>query len=91
MMIPIPARGVYRGVHGVADARRLPGIDAVAITAKTDQVLVPLPEGASYLGFIFARGDAATVVERALRDAHARLQFTIEPELRVVQSAHGAM
>jgi hypothetical protein len=52
---------------------------------------VPLPEGASYLGFIFARGDTATVVERALRDAHARLQFTIEPELRVVQSAHGAM
>jgi hypothetical protein len=91
MMIPIPARGVYRGVDGVADARRLPGIDAVAITAKTDQVLVPLPEGASYLGFIFARGDTATVVERALRDAHARLQFTIEPELRVVQSAHGAM
>ena len=29
----------------------------VQITAKPDQQLVPLPEGASYLGFIFARAD----------------------------------
>jgi ATP-grasp domain/L-amino acid ligase C-terminal domain 2/ATP-grasp N-terminal domain len=91
MMIPIPGRGVYRGVDGVAEARLVTGIDDVAITAKTDQVLVPLPEGASYLGFIFAHGDATATVDHALRDAHARLRFAIEPELRVVQSTHGSM
>ena len=32
------------------------GIEDVVITAKEGQMLVPLPEGASYLGFIFARG-----------------------------------
>ncbi len=54
------------------------------ITAKADQRLVPLPEGASYLGFIFARAESAAGVDRALREAHRRLQFAIEPELRVV-------
>lgn len=89
MMIPIPRRGVFRGASGVDKARAVAGIVDLRITAKPDQVLVPLPEGASYLGFIFARaGDPATV-DRALRAAHARLDFIIDPELRVVQSAHG--
>ncbi len=67
--------------------RRL--VEDIRITAKPDQVLVPLPEGASYLGFIFARGDSPSEVERALRDAHGRLRFTIDPEVRVLQSPHG--
>jgi D-alanine-D-alanine ligase-like ATP-grasp enzyme len=91
MMIPIPARGVYRGVSGLGAARQVDGVDDVTITAKADQVLVPLPEGASYLGFIFAHGGASESVAQSLRAAHARLQFAIEPELRVVQSIHGAM
>jgi hypothetical protein len=61
----------------------------VRLTAKLDQVLVPLPEGASYLGFIFARANDAAAVDRALRAAHASLTFTIDPELRVLQSTHG--
>jgi len=91
MMIPIPGRGVYRGVSGVDAARLIEGIDDVTITAKRDQVLVPLPEGASYLGFIFARGATSATVVAALRRAHACLRFAIEPELRVVQSANGTM
>ena len=59
------------------------------ITAKADQLLVPLPEGASYLGFIFAHGGERGAVEQALRAAHARLAFTIDPEVRVLQSRHG--
>jgi biotin carboxylase len=81
MMIPIPARGIYRTVSGVEDARRVPGIDDVRITAKPDQMLVPLPEGKSYLGFIFARGRRSDDVVQALRDAHARLRFAIDREL----------
>ena len=83
MMIPIPRRGVYRRVSGVEDARRTDGVDQVIVTAKEDQLLVPLPEGASYLGFIFARGETRDAVERSLRIAHARLGFTIESEVRL--------
>lgn len=90
-MIPIPARGVYRGVAGVEAARRVGGVDDVMVTAKVDQLLIPLPEGASYLGFIFAHGGTSQSVAQAIRDAHARLQFTIDPELRVVQSPDGSM
>ena len=89
MMIPIPRRGVLRGVSGIDLARRIAGIDDVQITAKPDQVLIPLPEGASYLGFIFARGESPDDVERALRTAHERLEFAIDPEMRVLQSLNG--
>lgn len=84
MMIPIPRRGVYRSVSGLDEARLVDGVDDVTITARPDQLLVPLPEGASYLGFIFARGDTPEAVGRALRTAYARLHFAVEPELRVV-------
>ena len=87
MMIPIARRGIYRGVDGVDAARTVPLVDDVRITAKADQLLIPLPEGASYLGFIFARAGSAGEVERALRTAHARLQFTIAPEFPVLSGA----
>src|SRR5262245_29231408 len=83
MMIPIPRRGVLRGVDCVEDSRAVPHVDDVRITAKPDQVLLPLPEGGSYLGFIFARADRASEVERALRLAHRRLHFAIDPEFAV--------
>jgi biotin carboxylase len=84
MMIPIPRRGVYREVHGVEDARAVTGVDDILITAKPDAMLVPLPEGRSYLGFIFARGTDAGEAERALRVAHSRLDFVIDREIAVV-------
>jgi hypothetical protein len=80
MMIPIARRGLFRGVDGVDAARRVPHIVDVQITAKIDQRLLPLPEGASYLGFIFARAEWASAVESALRAAHACLRFAIDPE-----------
>lgn len=86
MMIPIPARGIYRSVSGVEDACRMSGIDAVHITAKPDQMLIPLPEGKSYLGFIFARAARAADVVDALRHAHSRLRFTIERSLPILNS-----
>jgi hypothetical protein len=88
MMIPIPRRGVFRGVDGVEAARGVAHIADVQITAKRDQRLLPLPEGASYLGFIFARAGRAADVDAALRAAHARLHFAIDPEFRVLDAAH---
>ena len=84
MMIPIPHRGVYKSVEGERDARAVPDIVDVQITAKPDATLVPLPEGKSYLGFIFARATTPLAVEQALRAAHARLRFRIDKEIVVV-------
>ena len=84
MMIPIPRRGILRRVDGLDRARAVEGIDEIHITAKPDQLLVPLPEGASYLGFIFARGVRSGLVEQALRAAHGHLVFTIDPEFPVL-------
>jgi len=77
MMIPVPGAGVLREVRGVDEARGLPLVEEVVITAHPDQELVPWPEGARYPGFIFARGDTPEAVEAALRAAHRRLQFVI--------------
>ena len=84
MMIPIPRRGVYRAVSGVEQALAVTGIDEIFVTAKRDQMLVPLPEGASYLGFIFARGESPERVVRTIRQAHARLSFEIDAPLPIV-------
>ncbi len=83
MMVPIPRSGVYRRVDGVEEAARVMHVDEISITAKPDQQLLALPEGHSYLGFIFARADTPAEAERAVRDAHARLRFTIDPLIPV--------
>lgn len=85
MMIPVPAPGIFTHVDGVDDARGIPGIEDLVITAKTGQHLLPWPEGSSYPGFIFARGPSPQFVENALRAAHARLQFQVFAALPVVK------
>ena len=77
MMIPIPKGGIYERVEGVERARAVAGIDDVMITATEGQRLIPLPEGASYLGFLFARADSPAAVDAALRQSHAELRFHI--------------
>ena len=84
MMIPIPRGGIYVAAEGLEHARSQPGIEDIIITAKEGQKLVPLPEGASYLGFIFAGGNSPANVERALRASHAQLRFEIAVALPVL-------
>jgi biotin carboxylase len=83
MMIPIPQRGLYRGVSGDDEARAIAGVTDIRITAKPGQLLEPLPEAGSYLGFIFAKGERAADAEAAVRAAHARLSFDIAREIPV--------
>jgi biotin carboxylase len=78
MMLPIPRAGTLRAVQGVDDAARVALIEDVAITVHVGQALEPLPEGWQYLGFVFARGERPDEVEQALRDATARLTFSID-------------
>jgi hypothetical protein len=85
MMIPIPRAGVYRGVEGLERARSVEDIEDVVITAKEGQMMVPLPEGASYLGFIFARAEAPATAEARLRESHLCLRFEFATALPVVK------
>ena len=78
MMIPIPGAGTFREVRGLAEAKAVPLIEDVQITAHPGERLVPFPEGSRYPGFIFARGETPDVVEAALRESFQRLTFVLE-------------
>jgi biotin carboxylase len=84
MMIPIPKDGLYESVDGEDRAAAVPGVEDVIITAQTGQRLVPLPEGSSYLGFIFARGHSPQAVEESLRRAYTELHFHIATVLETL-------
>ena len=83
LMLPIRKRGVLDEVRGVDEARKVPLIEDIAITAHLREELVPLPEGASYLGFAFARGNSPADVEAALRQAGSRIEAVVTPKLPV--------
>ena len=78
-MIPIPQAGILRRVEGVLAAQRVPYIEEVVIDVREGYELVPLPEGSSYLGFIFAHAPSPAAAEAALREAHARLRVVVAP------------
>ncbi len=79
LMIPIPQAGILRRVEGVLAAEKVPYIDEVVINVREGYELVPLPEGSSYLGYIFARAPSAAQAETALRTAHACLRVVVMP------------
>lgn len=87
MMIPIPARGLFKGVLGEDAARAVPGVTGIQITAKIGQLLEPLPEAGSYLGFIFARGGTPRAAEASARAAHRALTFEIARDLTLAVSS----
>jgi biotin carboxylase len=83
MMIPVPRSGVFERLEGIEDAERVRNVTEIRITARLKDYVAAWPEGASYLGFIFARATTPAEVEAALREAHAKLQFTFSPRLPV--------
>lgn len=83
LMIPIPRAGVLRRVEGLLAAQRVPYIEDIEISVREGYELVPLPEGASYLGFIFARAPSPELAEQALRAAHACLNIVVAPVWKV--------
>jgi biotin carboxylase len=86
LMIPIAEAGILRRVEGVLAARRVPHVEEVVIDVREGYELVPLPEGSSYLGFIFARAPSAAAAEAALRAAHAQLRVVVAPLWKVLAS-----
>ena len=87
MMIPVPKSGVLEAVSGEDAARSIPGITELTITARLHDAIAAWPEGSSYLGFLFARGDTPENVQQSLRQAHEKLSFKITPRLPVEHPA----
>jgi hypothetical protein len=83
MMIPVPRSGIFEKVEQEEEARTVPGITSLEITARIHDFIAAWPEGSSYLGFLFARAAEPGQVEHALRQAHAKLRFTMTPRLPV--------
>ena len=91
MMIPVPKSGVLEKIDGEESARSVPGITALEITARLHDYIAAWPEGSSYLGFLFARGNSAREVEDAIRIAHAKLRFEITSRLPVEHPVTGRL
>lgn len=89
MMIPVPRRGIYQSVSGLEVARRVPGVTDIQVAVEAGARILPVPEGASYLGFIFSQAPTPVEAEHALRVAHALLGFDIQPEVEVVATSPG--
>ena len=90
MMIPIPRRGVFRGVTGLDEAAARSVHRRRADHRKSGSAAACRCRKAPAISASSSRMPTTPAqVEQALRAAHARLEFSIDPELRVLQSAHG--
>lgn len=78
MMMPVTSTGRFQAVNRLEEARNLPGIEEIVISIPPGQILEPLPHGARYFGFIFARDPSSSVVESAIRKAYSTLELHIE-------------
>ena len=91
MMIPVPKSGTLENVEGQQAAEKVAGIDSIIISARLHDYVAAWPEGNSYLGFIFARSETPGAAEAALREAHAKLNFTLSPRLPVRHPVTGRL
>jgi biotin carboxylase len=91
MMIPVPQSGILERVEGLDEATATLGVEEIHITARLHDFIAAWPEGSSYLGFIFARGETPEEVEAALRESHRKLRFVLAPRLPVEHPAAGRM
>jgi biotin carboxylase len=89
MMIPVPRSGIFEGVEGLQEAEKVADVEEIRITARLHDYIAAWPDGASYLGFIFARGVRPEDVDAALRRAHAKLHFKFAPRLPVEHPVTG--
>ena len=77
MMLPIRSAGVLEAVSGQERALAIEGVVGVEISLAPGRPEIPLPEGDRYLGFLFARGPTAKIVEDVLRRAEACLEVRL--------------
>ncbi len=79
LMIPVTTAGILKRVEGLTSALATEYIKDVEIHIGEGYELKPLPEGSSYLGFIFAQAPTYELVYAALKSAHEKLKFVTQP------------
>jgi len=87
LMIPITESGILQRVEGLTEAMQTEFVEDIEIHISPGYELVPLPEGASYLGFIFAQAPDVERSYAALRRAHEKLKFVTRPSWKLEQLA----
>ncbi len=80
LMIPITDAGILKRVEGLTAALQTEFIRDIEIHINPGYELIPLPEGASYLGFIFAQAPEFEQTHAALKSAYAKLRFITQPK-----------
>ncbi len=79
LMIPITDSGILKRIEGLTKAKQTEFVQDIEIHINPGYELIPLPEGASYLGFIFAQSPDFERTYHALKLAHSRLSFVTQP------------
>ena len=85
MMIPIPRGGVYRGVSGVENARRITGIDDVIITAKPDSRWCLYLRAGAISGSSSPRAILPRLSKRHCGVPTRALDFSIDRDVTLIQ------
>ncbi len=80
LMIPITDAGILKRVEGLTEAMQTEFVKDIEIHINPGYELIPLPEGASYLGFIFAQAPDYEQTYAALKRAYAKLRFITQPK-----------
>jgi len=83
LMIPVTASGILRRIEGLTAALQVKHIKDIEIHIREGYELIPLPEGSSYLGFIFAQAPDYQQTYEALRTAYQKLKFVTLPNWRL--------
>lgn len=78
LMVPPPRAGRFVTVSGVEAARAVPGVLGVEVTVTPGTAVAPAPDGARYVGFVFAAGLTAADAEASLRRAWDHLRVEVD-------------
>lgn len=85
LMIPVETSGILKRVEGLTAAMQVNFVEDIEIHIQEGYELVPLPEGSSYLGFIFAQAPTFEETFDALKKAHQMLNFVTQPIWKLSQ------
>ncbi|MFT5224927.1 MAG: formate-dependent phosphoribosylglycinamide formyltransferase (GAR transformylase) [Polaribacter sp.] len=83
LMIPVKTSGILKRVEGLTAAMQVEFVKDIEIHIQEGYELVPLPEGSSYLGFMFAQAPSFEQTFDALKKAHQMLNFVTQPIWRL--------
>lgn len=86
LMIPVETSGILKRVEGMTAAMQVEFVKDIEIHIQEGYELVPLPEGSSYLGFIFAQAPTFEQTFDALKKAHQMLNFITQPIWKLTQT-----